>query len=97
MERLGTGATATTTSGPHLRLLLWEGAKAREVHPTDKGSTLTRRLFASHARAMEQAFSCVAGSEKEAPATLLRKVRGQADEAAPCSAWTLSNNGKELP
>jgi hypothetical protein len=80
-EQLGAGAPATTTNGVHLWLLVWKAAKAKVAHLTDKGSTLMQRLFAEHARDMEQAFSCLARSEKEALATVLRKVHGQADEA----------------
>ena len=60
--------------------------RVRVAHLTHKGSTLIRGLFAEHARDMKQAFSCLAGPEKEALATLLRKVRCQADKVAPCSA-----------
>ncbi|MGH9444935.1 MAG: MarR family winged helix-turn-helix transcriptional regulator [Terriglobia bacterium] len=57
--------------------------RARIVRLTAKGSKLIREIFAEHTRDMETAFSCLKGPEKEALASLLRKlghaVEGRAD------------------
>lgn len=48
--------------------------RARIVRLTVEGSKLIRRLFAEHTRDMEEAFLCLDGPEKEALASLLRKL-----------------------
>ncbi len=57
--------------------------RSRVVHLTARGSALIRRLFAEHARDMEQAFSCLDHSEKAALANLLRKLRAGAEVDDP--------------
>jgi MarR family transcriptional regulator, 2-MHQ and catechol-resistance regulon repressor len=55
--------------------------RSRIAHLTPKGSTLIGKLFAEHARDMEQAFLCLDGPEREALATLLRRLgTGAADD-----------------
>jgi|SRR6185437_1506499 len=57
--------------------------RARIVHLTNKGSGLIRKLFAGHERYMERVFSVLDDSERDALATLLRKLgRGAEGMAA---------------
>jgi MarR family 2-MHQ and catechol resistance regulon transcriptional repressor len=48
--------------------------RSRIVHLTDKGSVLISKLFEEHARDLEQAFSHLDKSEREALANVLRKL-----------------------
>ncbi len=58
--------------------------RSRIAHLTRQGRTLIRKLFAEHARDMEQAFSCLDRPEKDALASLLRKLRtGAGGEGSP--------------
>jgi MarR family 2-MHQ and catechol resistance regulon transcriptional repressor len=54
--------------------------RARIALLTKKGAALIRRLFAKHARDMEEAFCCLDGSEKASLADLLRKLRSGAED-----------------
>ena len=58
--------------------------RARVAHLTAKGTDLIERLFAEHARDMEQAFACLDGAEKHALAAILGKLarEGEATLAA---------------
>jgi MarR family 2-MHQ and catechol resistance regulon transcriptional repressor len=58
--------------------------RSRIVHLTKKGSQLIERLFEEHARDMEQAFSFLDRSEREALSGLLRKLGHEAaSQGAP--------------
>jgi len=48
--------------------------RARIAHLTAKGTALIERLFAEHARDMEQAFAFLDGAEKHALAGILGKL-----------------------
>ncbi len=53
--------------------------RSRIVHLTEKGSNLISKMFAEHERDMEQVFSFLGKSERNALANLLRKL-GRAAE-----------------
>ncbi len=65
--------------------------RSRIAHLTGRGTTLIRRLFAEHARDMERAFSCLDGPERQALASLLRKLASgaqldaRAEKVAPAT------------
>ena len=59
--------------------------RSRIAHLTEKGTSLIRRLFAEHARDMEQAFSCLDRQEKDALAALLAKLAARARPGAPAA------------
>jgi MarR family 2-MHQ and catechol resistance regulon transcriptional repressor len=65
--------------------------RSRIVHLTAEGTKLGRRIFAEHARDMEQAFSCLAEPEREALVGLLRKL-GRGAETAPRSSRGIEAN-----
>lgn len=57
--------------------------RQRIAHLTAKGTETIERLFAEHARDMEEAFACLDDAEKDALAGILRKLAGgSAREAA---------------
>jgi len=69
--------------------------RARIVHLTPKGTTLIRRLFEEHASDMERAFSHLDGPEREALATLLRKVgRAESESGSTRPVATARPRGK---
>ncbi len=53
--------------------------RARIVHLTEEGSKLIRRVFAEHKREMERVFSRLEQGEREALASLLRKLGHEAE------------------
>lgn len=53
--------------------------RARIVHLTEKGSGLIRKLFAEHERDMERVFSVLDKRERNALASLLRKLGREAE------------------
>jgi MarR family transcriptional regulator, 2-MHQ and catechol-resistance regulon repressor len=59
-----------------------EDRRARIAHLTPKGEALIGRLFAEHARDMEQAFAALSGPEKTTLAALLRKLGPSAEAEA---------------
>jgi MarR family 2-MHQ and catechol resistance regulon transcriptional repressor len=72
--------------------------RARIVHLTPKGATLIRRLFEEHAIDMERAFSHLDRPEREALATLLRKVGRDAGEYGSMKQVTTARpRGKRRP
>ena len=48
--------------------------RSRIVHLTTSGAVLIRQHFGQHARDLESAFGCLDGAERQALATLLRKL-----------------------
>jgi MarR family 2-MHQ and catechol resistance regulon transcriptional repressor len=69
--------------------------RARIVHLTPKGTALIRRLFEAHAGDMERAFSHLDGPEREALATLLRKVgRAEGENGSTKPVATARPRGK---
>lgn len=54
--------------------------RARIVRLTKAGSKLIRKVFAEHAEEMEQVFSSLDGKEREALASVLRKIGHVAEE-----------------
>jgi MarR family 2-MHQ and catechol resistance regulon transcriptional repressor len=65
------------------------------VHLTGDGTKLIRKLFAAHARDMEQAFSCLDGAEKDALANLLRKLGTGAERNGSAGRVTTARPRKE--
>jgi MarR family 2-MHQ and catechol resistance regulon transcriptional repressor len=59
-----------------------EDRRARIVHLTEEGSRLIRRVFAEHKRDMEHVFSRLDKSERNALASLLRKLGHEAEGMA---------------
>ena len=56
--------------------------RARIVHLTEEGSKLIRRMFAEHERDMERVFSRLDKPERNALASLLRKLGHEAEGMA---------------
>lgn len=65
--------------------------RARIVRLTVEGSKLIRKLFANHTRDMEVAFSCLDAPEREALASLLRKLGHAVEGAAAREGETIQN------
>lgn len=73
VDRLERRGLAARSSDPGDR-------RARIVTLTPKGETLIRRIFASHARAMERASSGLNGSERTTLIALLKKLGLSAEQ-----------------
>lgn len=71
--------------------------RARIVHLTIKGTTLIKRLFEEHARDMERAFSHLDGPDREALASLLRKVGQEADREGSTKQVTAARGKRPAP
>lgn len=65
--------------------------RARIVRLTGAGSRLIRRLFAAHARAMEDAFAGLEAPEREGFAGVLRKLSRNAEGRAGRKSSTIRN------